>query len=186
MRVIPLSKDLFFISDQHINHERFLEFKADDGTFIRPDFANVQAMNEHIVEQHNKVVKPTDEVWFLGDVVWKFNKNSRSYLLRMNGIKHLCIGNHDDAKWLKPHFEDIQLWHRFSDHNLLVSHVPIHGYDLVRTKFNIHGHLHEKRVCTDQVARQTGIFDTRYLNVGVELMGYQPIHIEDAVLLLEE
>ena len=54
-------------------------------------------MDEEIISRHNEIVKPEDETYILGDV--GFNPSyAAKCLSRMNGTKHLIIGNHDKIK----------------------------------------------------------------------------------------
>ena len=59
--------NIFFTSDQHFGHKGMVHFTRKDGTKLRP-YDSVESMNESLVENYNKVVKPGDIVYFLGDV----------------------------------------------------------------------------------------------------------------------
>ena len=51
-------------------------------------------MNEGLVKLWNEQVKPNDIVYILGD--FSLNpKAVRDFAPRLNGIKHLILGNHD-------------------------------------------------------------------------------------------
>ncbi len=133
-------------------------------------------MNEFMVMQHNRVVSPSDKVYFLGDVAMAKNAKTLDILLRMNGEKVLIKGNHDLAKsneYLK-YFKDIRGTHQLD--GMLLSHVPIHPNSLSRWKVNVHGHLHYNRVTIGD----TKVLDHRYFNVSMECLDdYTPISLED-------
>lgn len=126
--------------------------------------------------QHNRVVSPSDKVYFLGDVAMAKNAKTLDILLRMNGEKVLIKGNHDLAKsneYLK-YFKDIRGTHQLD--GMLLSHVPIHPNSLSRWKVNVHGHLHYNRVTIGD----TKVLDHRYFNVSMECLDdYTPISLED-------
>jgi calcineurin-like phosphoesterase family protein len=163
----------FLISDSHFGHANtFLKFKQADGvTPLRP-FTSVEEMDETMVENWNRVVKPHDKVYHLGDVV--INRKYLSTLGRLNGDKVLIKGNHDiwHLKDFAEHFRDIRGYHVMD--GLIMSHVPIHVDSLARFGCNVHGHLHINRVLM-----AGGSIDPRYFNVGVECINYTPMSLED-------
>src|SRR5271165_3310117 len=80
----------FFVSDTHFFHQRILEYCP-----TRP-WKTVIEMNEGLIEAWNSVVKPDDEVFHLGDFSLAF-RPVEVYTRRLNGMKHLIVGNHDFA-----------------------------------------------------------------------------------------
>ena len=131
------------------------------------------------------MVKTGDTVYHLGDVVmgkdkldWMNNNWSR-----LNGSKHLIVGNHDDIKFLVGggFFQKVSMRRMFPEFGLMFSHVPLHINSLYRypskdstEKFepeimlNVHGHLH-----------QNPSPEGPYRNVCVETVNYTPINIEE-------
>ena len=59
--------NLFLISDHHFGHVNILTFRTLAGDPLR-SFDDINHMNEHIVDKHNSVVKPSDKVYFGGDL----------------------------------------------------------------------------------------------------------------------
>lgn len=132
-------------------------------------------MQEYIIQKHNSVVKPSDKVYFLGDVCMTRTAQGLEILRRLNGTKILIRGNHDECKLSQyaEHFEDIRgVSHRYG---VVMSHVPIHPDSLERWGFNVHGHLHYKRVLLPN-----GHPDPRYINVSMEqLADYTPLSLDE-------
>ena len=63
--------NIWLISDTHFGHENILNFiDSRTGLKVRPGFANVDEMDECMVENWNSVVKKGDKVWHLGDVMF--------------------------------------------------------------------------------------------------------------------
>lgn len=180
--------DIWFISDQHYNHKNILKFTDHDGNLIRPGFKDIDHMNETMIENHNRVVKPYDKVYFGGDV----GKGSLGILNRLHGKKRLILGNHDDL--LEPRellcFEKVTSWRFFGDTpvKFVVSHYPLHPMSFEyrgsstpeKRAVNVHGHIHEKFV-----KLENGQNDPRYINICVEKINYTPVHIDELMKMIE-
>lgn len=80
----------YFTSDYHFCHKNILIYDK------RP-FDNIQDHDKKIIENHNSVVKPEDEVWFLGDFIFGSESQLEQILKQMNGKIHIVFGNHDKA-----------------------------------------------------------------------------------------
>jgi calcineurin-like phosphoesterase family protein len=134
-----------------------------------------------MVECWNKVVRPCDKVYHLGDVVIK--RHSLAILSRLNGKKRLVRGNHDIFKTADflEHFEEIYGIRVFSKEGFVATHVPIHPSSLERWKLNVHGHLHSNVVENTHMLIDgtiTNIPDDKYMCVSVEQVGYTPVHMD--------
>ena len=164
--------NIFLCSDHHLGHSNLLTFKRNDGSPLR-SFASITEHDEFLIYKHNCVVKPTDKVYFLGDVC---NKGSLHKLGRMNGEKILIKGNHDTLKISDyvQYFKDIRGSHQFD--GMLLTHIPVHTESLGRWPMNVHGHLHANVVKMGN----TQVPDPRYLNVSMEcLPDYTPLSLEE-------
>lgn len=172
-------------SDHHFSHANILRFtySKEDLRLIRPGFENVLEMNEYMVEQHNKVVKPQDHVYFLGD--FSISKSGVEYAKRMNGHKRLVRGNHDifRTKWyIENGFEEIYGVRVWPNHNIIMTHIPLHPDCLSgRGWTNVHGHLHSNVVLTTEIQHfcdswsTVKVPDKRYVSVCMEqLDDYKP------------
>jgi len=176
--------NIFFISDTHFGHEApYTKFMLKDGcTFSRPH-GSAAAGDQAMEENWNKIVKPSDKVYHVGDIA--MSKKYLPILDRLNGEKVLIRGNHDLEKastYLK-YFKDVRGVHQFD--GLLISHIPVHPDSLARWGFNVHGHLHTNRVQREVEVSNDGSLsvyrvenDPRYFNVSVEQINYTPISLE--------
>lgn len=80
---------VWFTSDTHISHANVIKYSK------RP-FKNVTEMNGEIMNRWNEVVRPGDTVYHLGDVASEKDEDYLyNYICRLNGQKHLILGNHD-------------------------------------------------------------------------------------------
>lgn len=166
--------NIFLCSDHHLGHHGMLKFLRSDGITPLRSFNDVDHMNEHIIAQHNKVVSPSDKVYFVGDIA--MSGKYLPLLRRMNGEKVLIKGNHDQEKLSVYHkyFKDVRGSHQLD--GMLLTHIPIHPNSLSRWRINIHGHLHSNVVTIGD----TQVPDDRYFSVCMErLDDYTPISLED-------
>lgn len=176
-------KNVFLVSDTHFGHMGVCKFTRSDGvTKLRP-WDDPDEMNEAMVEKWNAVVKPTDKVYHLGDVVMKVK--SLDIMHRLNGDKVLIRGNHDifDMKDYAKHFRDIRGCHVVD--GLIMTHIPLHLDSMGRFGTNIHGHTHANRVMKARgVDARTGDIlysdeiDPRYISVCVEHTDFAPISFD--------
>lgn len=163
----------FLISDTHFGHANILTFKRGGDTLLR-NFSSVEEMDEHMIDNWNKMVQPKDRVYHLGDVV--MNRRCLHTLSRLNGRLCLIKGNHDIFKLsdYTPYFDDIRSSHVLE--GCMLTHIPIHPGSMRRFGCNIHGHLHYGRVLlNDKHGFIPSNIDTRYHCVSVEMIDYTPI-----------
>ena len=164
--------NIFIVSDTHFGHESMLRFTdSTTGALVRPGFASVDEMDDHMITQWNSVVKDDDIVYHLGDVYMGGNRGM-TILPRLRGRKRLVLGNHDNGKDqnLQRCFQKIMLWRIFPEFNCLLTHVPVHESTMFKVAYNLHGHVHQNASPTP-----------RHINCCVEVQDYTPKHIEELV-----
>lgn len=164
--------DTWLISDTHFQHKNIIKY-------CRPEFSDVDEMDEYIIEQWNAFIKPNDNVIHGGDLLFG-NKDRfcEKIFPRLNGtITALILGNHDNAKFLikRQIVKQIYVWMPIPSIGAIVSHIPLHNFQLMRYSdgvpaLNIHGHIH------DQPSPEGP-----YLNICVEQTGYKPLHFDDII-----
>jgi calcineurin-like phosphoesterase family protein len=157
---------IWVISDTHFNHNNILKFTRKDGSLLR-DFKSIEAMNEYIITQWNRVVVPGDHVYHLGDV------GDADIIHQLNGKKRLILGNHDQVKnrdvWNA--FQKIQESRIFREYNCILTHRPILIPEQpCNFKWNVHGHIHYHNPPT-----------ASHINVSVERTGYKPVRLDRLV-----
>ena len=163
--------NIFLASDHHLGHVGVTQFLNQYGNKLRP-WDNIDDMDEAIIANHNSVVKPTDKVYFLGDVI--INRKYFHKIGRLNGEKVLIKGNHDIFRAVEylDYFKDIRAYHVLD--NIIMSHIPVHPDSKGRFKGNVHGHLHSNNVMLSPNRK-----DPYYFNVSLEQISYTPIAFED-------
>lgn len=172
--------NLFIISDTHFSHRNILTFKInEDSKKPLRSFNSIEEMDEKIVENWNKTIKPQDHVYHLGDVAMK--RQHLGIIRRLNGHKRLVMGNHDIftvEEYLAVGFEKVMGMRVLS--GCIFTHVPIHPESLGRFRFNIHGHLHAKKVMYEKTYNKLQP-DPRYKCVCVEQINYTPVPLENLI-----
>ena len=154
-----------FIADLHLGHENMTK---------RRGFSTVEEHDEHIIAQWNSVVHKRDVTYILGDVTME--KSSPYPLLdRLNGIKHIVLGNHDRRQDTKKLFEYAEsVGGMINYKGVFLTHCPIHSDELdYGIGKNIHGHIHDK------VVMLNGCPDPRYFCVSCEQVDYKPKSLEE-------
>jgi calcineurin-like phosphoesterase family protein len=163
---------VFLISDTHFFHHKVVEFGS------RP-YANVEEMNEGIVDNWNRVVTKRDSVWHLGDLCFGPVGNLR-IVDRLNGIKNLIMGNHDKygVRAYADYFNKIEGAKKYD--GFILTHIPIHPDQFYRWSGNVHGHLHSGQVMSfDDMYDDKPVPDERYFNVSCERVNHTPMAWED-------
>lgn len=153
---------LFFTSDTHFGDHRTLNIHK------RP-FGSVQAMDEALVSAWNTVIGQADEVWHLGDFARK-PADVPLLLQRLNGRKHLIIGNNDQSATIEDHgWASVQHYAEIMVHgaHLILCHYPFRSWNQQHRKsINLHGHSHGK---LKPLLRQ--------IDVGVDARDYRPVSL---------
>tara|TARA_Y100000310_G_scaffold334972_1_gene415903 strand:- start:271 stop:828 length:558 start_codon:yes stop_codon:yes gene_type:complete len=82
---------IWFTADWHLDHANVIQHSQ------RPD-ANVEAMNDRLIDNCNEKVEPTDTLYHLGDVAFCRNLGRIETLMHRIHCKNiiLILGNHDD------------------------------------------------------------------------------------------
>lgn len=131
---------IFFTSDSHYNHRAIIEH-------CRRPYADVRSMNEAMIADWNAVVGPSDDVYHLGDFGFKGEDDLDTIWWRLNGHKHLVVGNHDkkNPKVLKLPWEsvsDLKVVKK-DERKLVLCHYPMESWpSMWKGSAHLHGHCH--------------------------------------------
>ena len=154
---------IFFTSDTHFGGDDIRRYEN------RP-FADVQAMDEAMIQRWNAVVSPKDTVWHLGD--FGAAGHEAELLSRLNGRVLLVRGNHDtrdNAYYRAAGFAEVYDLPVLYEGFWLLSHEPV--YVSGNTPYaNLFGHVHGSPVYRDH--------SPRHVCVCVERFDYAPVGFE--------
>lgn len=164
-------------SDWHAHHQNIIKYCN------RP-FKDIDEMHEALINNYNKVVKPEDTCYFLGDMSFARDFYAiSSFYSRLNGNKILVFGNHD-----KDHRENyIDLTRspfvKCSDRvEVTLSldgesvFVVMDHYPLLQWNRGHHGSLMLHGHCHSNNDMNKG---TRRYDVGVDGNNYTPVDIQE-------
>lgn len=157
----------FFTADWHLFHRKIIDYCN------RP-FKSDHAMMKAIIKRHNEVVSPDDITYVLGDLTM-CSKGDLSrlepVLSRMNGTKHLILGNHDGGdpfNYERFGFTTVHTALRYND-DIILRHDPA-ATNVMPDKFWLVGHVHNLfKFTTDPI---------RCYNVGVDVNDFYPVTLE--------
>jgi len=155
----------FFISDTHFGDHRVLNL------YPRP-FASVADMDEGLIARWNNACGPDDEVWHLGDFA-RTTARAAAILPRLNGRKHLLLGNNDPAVPPTGEWESVAAYREIERAGVLLvlCHYPFRSWNgQHRGSWNLHGHSHGR---LSPLLRQH--------DVGVDANGYAPVLLESLI-----
>lgn len=172
----------WFTSDLHLGHANIIEHCN------RP-FDGVERMNEAIVGNINRVVKPEDRLYVVGDFCWKSKRIGywRQRILCRNVV--LLLGNHDahtpsglPTERLREHFSDVQQMLRLRPviegqrQHIVMCHYPLASWQgSARGAWHLHGHTHGNLPANGLLR----------LDVGVDCHGFEPMALWRVVELLD-
>lgn len=161
--------DTWVWSDLHFGHKNIIRYSD------RP-FPDTETMNEILILEYNKLVKPEDKSIWVGDIGFYPDDKTNAILHRCNGYKILVIGNHDFNKreLRKLHFDEIHIVYnlQFDDTTVAFTHYPMDN--LPKGWVNIHGHVHKGK--PDEAATN------RHINVNCEFIDYKPIKLQELAI----
>jgi calcineurin-like phosphoesterase family protein len=156
---------LFFTSDTHFGDPRILRID-------RRPFASLAAHDEALVGLWNETVGLDDELWHLGDFALDGKGRVDALLSRLNGRKHLIVGNNDGAEttgaagWASvQHYAEL----RIDGHHLILCHYPFRTWNQIgRKSIDLHGHSHGRLKPL-----------TRQYDVGVDARDFRPVTLDE-------
>ena len=156
----------WFTSDTHFGHKNIIKYSN------RP-FETKEEMDFKMIENWNKRVGRADTVYHLGDFCFMDEQSGQSILNRLNGKKHLIIGNHDKAGtrlqgWESiSHYKEVSIDGQF----IILCHYAMRVWNKSHHgSWMLYGHSHGS-LPDDPNALS---FD-----VGVDCHNYQPINMDE-------
>lgn len=190
----------FFVSDLHFNHKNILRYEPSriDATLefaksldinfpakeeILADYSTdsktlilltLKLHDEMLIKRWNSVVSKNDTVWFLGDLGMGNKEYLKSLVGKLNGIKKMIMGNHDNFSedfYKECGFTFVSKYPIILKNFFVLSHHPLEWMHPASSPFYfIYGHVHSLPQ-----------FNTETENsrcVCVERQGFAPIEIE--------
>jgi calcineurin-like phosphoesterase family protein len=159
--------NVFFTSDEHFYHEAMI-------TKHNRNFPDIHNMNQYIIDSWNLVVTNKDDVFVLGDFSFGNRKQNEQIFSKLNGRKHLIIGNHDDNRVKKLSWTSVDKWTTLKvlDHErgivqkIFLCHFPVLSAPVYEFGWVLHGHAHGDLTPSKTVHKMK--------DVGVDTNNYLP------------
>lgn len=166
---------IYYSSDLHFNHKNILD------SCERP-YKDLEDMNNQLVSNWNNTLTDEDEIYFLGDFSYSKNNKQAKEIIeivqKLNGKKHLILGNHDSIlmkfEEFKELFESIDIYKKINDEGryVILMHYPLEVWERSHYgSYHLHGHIHKKEIN----------FIKNRFNVGVDVNSYKPVTLTDLV-----
>lgn len=150
----------FFTADPHFDHDAIR-------IHCKRPFANVQDMNDALIEKWNAIVGDRDLVYIVGDFAW----NRHGYFQNaLHGRKILIKGDHDKmAQRYLRNFSEVYDLKKLNLDNQLVflCHWPMRSWPgSAHGSWHFYGHSHGTSGETE---------NTKSCDVGVDVWDYSPV-----------
>ncbi|MEO0140162.1 MAG: metallophosphoesterase [candidate division WOR-3 bacterium] len=176
---------IFFTADTHFLHENIIYYCN------RP-FSSETEMNETLISNWNREIRPQDLVYHLGDFALP-NRNLTpemqkeligKILSRLNGRVVLIRGSHDRFPELFEEWHDIMIIN-LGGHRVVLSHYPMLEWpNYYRGSFHLHGHVHGRLEALKELLWDEMPGMKRSVDVGVDVHGYRPISWEEVITII--
>lgn len=156
---------IFFTSDTHFGDPRVLRID-------RRPFGTIAEHDEALIANWNETVSPEDDVWHLGDFALNADSARIEELLsRLQGRKHLIIGNNDGPATLEARgWQSVQTYAELiiNGRGVVMCHYAFRTWkNMGRGWIDLHGHSHGRLKP-----------QTRQYDVGVDAWSYRPVTLE--------
>lgn len=195
----------YYIADLHFYHAAMNDRMDHRG------FANVEEMNEYMINKWNQKVRENDEVVIIGDFSWGNVEETIQLSKQLNGRLYLIRGNHDrfaskttmDMRrfvWVKPYEEMYD-----NKRKVILCHYPIICYngqyrldaDGNPRTYMLYGHVHDTQdqrlieqfqeitratVTTDAQGNQRTI-PCNMINCFCKYSDYEPLSLDEWIEL---
>lgn len=183
---------IYFTADPHFFHESII-------TFCHRPCGDIEEMHELLIDNHNAIVKKEDTVYFVGDMTAPEFKTRKLYkyfpqiVRKLNGTKHLILGNHDEwgpFKYVNVGFSSVHtaFWFKHITEvmgtvEFVLAHDPSVAEVLTSPKqVLLCGHIHNLFRSHKRMSK--GL--PTVINVGVDVNEYRPISLDEIIEELEE
>ncbi len=168
---------IYFTSDWHIGHDKPFCYSP-------RGFTSPEEMDTQILMRCNRVVKPEDELWILGDLAMCKNESEWDRVFESLVCKnvHFIIGNHDTDnkvdRYMEKYFFELHGYAdvmKYKKYIFYLSHYPtiVNNFDDPKKVYNLSGHTHSKEVFQSE--------NWKIYNVTVDAHDCYPVSIEQII-----
>lgn len=179
---------IYYIADLHLGDQRIFDL-------CRRPFSSIEEMEKEIIRRWNAKIKPSDDVYLLGDLLSLNSTTSIKVLNELNGHKHFIVGNHDlpilDVLKDSGVFDSIVYLELIEDdgRKVCLSHYPMMDWiEFNHGSYHVYGHIHNKTVNDGNEYAQIKEYykDKLAYNCGVDVIDFEPRTLNELIKLKEE
>ncbi|MBB4146155.1 hydrolase [Rhizobium rhizoryzae] len=156
---------IFFTADTHFGDPRVLRID-------RRPFSHMAAHDAAVIDNWNAVVRQDDDIWHLGDFMSVKGGDCATLLGKLNGRKHLIVGNNDpETTTASKGWASVQHYAEFREggHHLILCHYAFRTWNQMgKGSINLHGHSHGRLKPAP-----------RQFDVGVDAQGLKPVSLAE-------
>lgn len=175
-----ITLDTYLASDHHFGHKTISSFEPSRLTLG-------EFPEQTIIDLHNSIVRPNDQVLFLGDFSFK---NPLDYSGRLKGNLSLILGNHD-RKGQQPYtdfervyrgchidWNGLELIYHDSDPLLSAVIQEVEGIQIGFCHYTIgyHDYYDDQRTLAKQLAYRKEVLDKLFDTMSVEVVIHGHLH----------
>jgi len=169
----------YFTADTHFCHGNII------GSCYRP-FKDVREMNREMISKWNSYVTDHDEIYILGDFLYKgTGREANRILSELKGRKYLIKGNHekylDDPEFNQKAFEWVKDYYvlKYEGMEIILFHYPIlQWYKSHHGSIHLYGHVHNNAERYPEFGEKEKILGIKAVNVGVDVNNFYPVSIK--------
>jgi len=171
---------IYFTADTHFRHGNIIKYCE------RP-FNDVDEMDKEMIGRWNSLVTKNDDIYILGDFMYKGNaKEANEILSKLNGRKYLIKGNHE--KYLNKEdfkseaFEWIKDYHvlNIEGTKIILFHYPMLSWDgSYHDSIHLYGHVHNSGIQHPDYGEKLKLLGPRAINVGVDVNDFYPVSLQE-------
>jgi calcineurin-like phosphoesterase family protein len=173
---------IYFTADNHFCHGNII------GSCRRP-FKNVQEMNNEMIKRWNSYVTDHDEIYILGDFMYKgAAREANNILSQLKGRKCLIRGNHDkyldDPQFRQEAFEWIKDYFvlKYNGIEFVLFHYPIlQWHKSHRGSIHLYGHVHNSGEKYPDFEDKLKMLGNNAVNVGVDVNNFYLVSIKQII-----
>ncbi len=170
--------ETYFTSDTHFGHRNIIKYSNRPFPWCGDNNCKsckqcreaVEEMDETMINNWNEVVGKHDHIWHLGDYAFAPEWRMKQIHDRLNGKKHLLLGNHDDHNKMRAIWEHVGSYRelRIDKTFVVLCHYAMRVWNKShRGSLMLYGHSHGTLPGTSQS-----------LDVGVDCWDFKPVNLE--------
>ena len=165
---------IYFTSDEHYYHKNIIDYSD------RP-FSSLDEMHEVLIQNHNKLVKPTDTTYHLGDYTFNNDYNEVfNHIKKFNGSHFFIKGSHD--YWMRNCVRSFtNNFHKILEITCENVHIVLCHYCMLTWPRSHYGSWH---LFGHHHGQFTGNVGKSY-DVGVDNNEYKPVSFDEIVEIMK-